>query len=191
MEELIKLIIVFVLLLTIYLKIDTKKSDLIYVKSRIDGNNYLVRNVEDKEECADLISRIRQKLEKITIYLNQKYPEQPRVQRLQKNFRPNNIVESEQSSKHTSYSINKGEKVVLCVRSKSSGYKLENENMLMFVALHELSHIMTKSIGHTKEFWDNFKFVLKESVKIGIYEKINFKKKPMKYCGTTITDSPI
>ena len=36
--------------------------------------------------------------------------------------------------------------------------KLIDENTLMFVALHELAHIATESIGHTKEFWANFKF---------------------------------
>ena len=33
-----------------------------------------------------------------------------------------------------------------------------------FVALHELSHVMTVSVGHTQEFWENFKFLLKEAV---------------------------
>ena len=82
MEDVIKLIVVFVLVISIYLHIESKKTDLIYVKSRIDGNQYLVRNVEDKEDCADLISRIRQKLEKVTRYLDQKYPTQSKVKRL-------------------------------------------------------------------------------------------------------------
>ena len=60
----------------------------------------------------------------------------------------------------------------------------------MFVALHELSHIATKSIGHTTEFWNNFKFILKEAVKIKIYEPVNYKKKPKNYCGMKITDNP-
>ena len=34
----------------------------------------------------------------------------------------------------------------------------------MFVIIHELSHIMSKSIGHNSEFYDNFKFLLKEAV---------------------------
>ena len=60
----------------------------------------------------------------------------------------------------------------------------------MFVALHELSHIATKSIGHTTEFWNNFKFLLQEAVKIKIYEPVNYKKKPKNYCGMKITDNP-
>ena len=50
---------------------------------------------------------------------------------------------------------------------------------------------MTKSIGHKPEFWDNFKYMLEESVKIGIYKKNNFTKNPKDYCGTKITDSPL
>ena len=61
----------------------------------------------------------------------------------------------------------------------------------MFVALHELAHIMTKSIGHTEEFWENFKFLLKESIKMNLYKKIDFQKNPHKYCGIEIKDSPI
>ena len=66
-----------------------------------------------------------------------------------------------------------------------------DENLLVFVALHELGHVMTKSTGHTEEFWDNFRFLLKESIKIGVYKRQDFKKNPQKYCGTKITDSPL
>ena len=61
----------------------------------------------------------------------------------------------------------------------------------MFVALHELSHIMTKSIGHTKEFWDNFKFLLQQAINTKVYKYQDFRKKPVKYCGTEITDTPL
>ena len=60
----------------------------------------------------------------------------------------------------------------------------------MFVALHELSHIATKSIGHTTEFWENFKYLIQNAEKINIYKPINYKEKPEEYCGMTITDSP-
>ena len=71
-----------------------------------------------------------------------------------------------------------------------SNSELIDENTLTFVALHELSHIATKSIGHTTEFWENFKFILKEAVKLGHYEPINYKEKPKEYCGMNITDNP-
>jgi hypothetical protein len=61
----------------------------------------------------------------------------------------------------------------------------------MYPALHELGHIMTSEIGHTKMFWDNFKFILKEAIEIGIYKKIDFQENPTPYCGITIKSSVI
>ena len=56
--------------------------------------------------------------------------------------------------------------------------------------VHEMAHIMTLSVGHTKEFWDNFEFLLREASKIGIYEEIDFNNAPHTYCGVRITDTP-
>ena len=176
MNDLIKFIIVVVLLSTIYLYIDSKNSSLTYVRSEIDGNMYLVRNVEDKQNAANLLSSVRQKLERVTDYLTKKYPDKDNVMRLKLKFRPENIEESEAGSKYTSYSVNKGEKIVFCIRSKDKEARLEDENTLMFVALHEIGHVMTKSTGHTEEFWDNFKFLLKEAIKIGVYKRQIFVK---------------
>ena len=49
---------------------------------------------------------------------------------------------------------------------------------------------MTKSIGHKKEFWQNFKFLLKNAVDIVLNKPMDYKKKPKKYCGMTISDNP-
>ena len=151
----------------------------------------MVRNVEDNQNAANLMATIRQKLDKITDYICKKYPNDDRGFRLKKKFNANNIEESESGSKFTSFSVNKGEKIVFCIRSKDKFANLEDENLIMFVALHELAHIMTISIGHTEEFWNNFRFLLKESIKLGIYKRHNFKQKPEKYCGTMITDTPL
>ena len=65
-----------------------------------------------------------------------------------------------------------------------------NTNTIIFVAIHEIAHTMTKSIGHKEEFWKNFKFLLQEAVKIGIYKPVDYKKKNKHYCGMDITDNP-
>jgi predicted metal-dependent hydrolase len=191
MNDLIKFVIVVIMLTTIYLYIDTKNSNLIFEKAELDGNMYLVRNVDDKAKAANLLAAIRQKLDRVVDYLVKKYPEKDNVARLKTKFRAENIEESEAGSKYTSYSVNKGEKIVFCIRSKEKEARLEDENLLVFVALHELGHIMTLSTGHTEEFWDNFRFLLKEAIKIGVYKRQDFKKNPQKYCGTKITDSPL
>ena len=65
-----------------------------------------------------------------------------------------------------------------------------DENTLTFVAIHELSHIASESIGHNDEFWKNFKFLLEYAEKIKIYKPIDYKKNPKNYCGMRITDNP-
>jgi hypothetical protein len=62
---------------------------------------------------------------------------------------------------------------------------------MMFVALHEMAHLATESIGHTPEFWKNFKWLLGEAVKINIYTSQDFNNKPVEYCGVKITDNPL
>ena len=94
------------------------------------------------------------------------------------------------TSSYTAYSENKGERLAFCVTTTKAGNKLIDENTLIFVAIHELSHIATKSIGHTTEFWQNFKFLLKNAKKINIYTPENYKENPKKYCGLKITDNP-
>ena len=63
-------------------------------------------------------------------------------------------------------------------------------NTLTFVALHELSHIMTTSIGHKQEFWNNFKFLLKNAKDANIYIPIDYENNPTEYCGMTLNDNP-
>ena len=84
--------------------------------------------------------------------------------------------------------INKGEQIILCLRNND---KLVDINTLFFVVLHEFAHLATESIGHTEEFWDNFRWILEEAMNIGLYIKQEFKIKNVEYCGMTITSSPI
>jgi len=162
-----------------------------YVTSTVDNRNYLVRNMEDKKMAADELAQIRQDLIKVVQHLHQKYPKDDRCQRVAFKFKPNNLSEGADNTKYTSYSVNKGERVIFCLRQRDEDQKLVDHNTMLFVALHELAHIMTKSIGHTPEFWENFKFILEESIKIGVYRHQKFHIKPEKYCGTMISDTPL
>ena len=96
-------------------------------------------------------------------------------------------------SPDTSYSENKGQKIVVCLRDKTNppNYPLVDENTVMFVVLHEMSHLMTETIGHTPEFWSNFKRVLHDAVRLSIYKPVNYAHSPTPYCGMKITDSPM
>ena len=100
-------------------------------------------------------------------------------------------METLPTSTYTAYSENKGEKIAFCLNVKKGGIDdLIDEHTLMFVAIHELAHTMTKSIGHKTEFWENFRFLLQLAKEAGIHEPINYKKTPTEYCSMKLTDNP-
>jgi hypothetical protein len=162
------------------------------VKSNLCGNSFLVRNLEDKQEAADRLSMIRDRLLRLMKYLEQTYNDRPFVKQILRNFdaNPERFAESTPDAAYTSYSVNKGEKIFMCLRQRDDKEELVDENVLIFVALHEMSHIGTASIGHTKEFWNHFAWLLEKAETINIYKYQNFAAHPVEYCGVHITDSP-
>ena len=185
------IIIGLILIATFLLAYNNYNKDISYIQSRIDGKKYLVYNLENKQLAADILALTRKRLVEFCEKMKLKYRNDPRISRMVNKFNPDNIVETEPGSKYTSYSINKGEKMVLCLRSRDGQNRLVKENVIMFVALHEMAHIMTLSVGHTKEFWDNFEFILKEATEMGIYQHIDFNGDNYDYCGIKITDTPL
>jgi predicted metal-dependent hydrolase len=190
MKDFISFFISIILVTIIYIHFENKVKEVEYIKSTIDGKDYLVQNHKDKQEAADLLATIRKNLIMITQELNKTNKDQEDVSRMINNFNPDNITETDKNSKYTSFSINKGEKMVFCLRSRDEKNKLVKLNTMMFVAIHELAHTMTKSIGHTQEFWDNFRTLLKNGRKLGVYERVNYNETPVPYCGIKITDDP-
>jgi len=171
----------------------TSKYPLVDVKSSVDGRTYRVRDMADKVQAADLMARVRQKIDRLYLYLQDKYPNKPQVKQLLQNFKPDpsRFEESTPADEHTSYSVNKGEKVHLCLRQREGpNESLVKENVMVFVAIHEMGHVITPSLGHGPDFWNNFAWLLKQSEALGIYQYENFKSHPVSYCGINITDSP-
>jgi hypothetical protein len=186
----ILLITIFVVVAAFSVKLEESWSDLTYVTCPLDGVSYRVRNLPDKERAAELLARTRSKLFTACELMKQRHGSNPRVQRMVERFKSTQLAEAEGSEKNTSYSINKGDKIVLCLRQKDGSNRMVDENLLLFVALHELSHIMTKSIGHTDEFWNNFRIVLETCQEAGLYKCQDFSANPQKYCGITVTNTP-
>jgi len=161
------------------------------IVSSVDGNKYCVRERENIEKAADLLAKITVKCKELVTYVGDKYPDKENVKRLQQNFNPKKIMETLPTSSYTAYSENKGEKVAFCLnKDKQDNDHLIDESTLTFVAIHELSHVMTKSIGHKSEFWSNFKFLLECAKEAGIHSPIDYKKEPQQYCGMKIHDNP-
>lgn len=238
--DIVSIILVISLVIIIYKYFEAANYDVVMVKSNTNGKSYLVRNLPDKQEAADLLGRISLKLENLvgivrdagytTIY--EKYlsadvnrettiPEKAKykkdliegqsggnssgaelekqvkmklkadIERLIGNFNPDAFSETTPDAQYTSYSVNKGEKIVFCLRDKKDGEELVKENIMTFVAIHELGHLMTESVGHEPDFWNNFKLLLRIAVDNGLYKNIDFNSTPKDYCGVKITDTPL
>jgi len=171
-----------------------KNSDEFQLKciiSNKDGNKYCVREREKIDAAADLLATITKKCKSLVEYMNQKHGDEERVKRLVAGYNPQKISETLPTSEYTAYSENKGEKLAFCLnRSKKNNDNLIDENTLTFVAIHELSHVMTKSVGHKSEFWENFKYLLEKAKEAGIHDPKDYKKNNQEYCGMTIHDNP-
>ena len=184
------ILIAVVLLLCLRIYYESDAYNLKCIIASKDGNKYCVRDRQKLELAANLLATVTEKCKKIVKYMKEKHPDDKRTKRLVKGFNPKKINETLPTSELTAYSENKGEKIAFCLNTTKDGDKLIDINTLTFVALHELSHIMTVSIGHKQEFWQNFKFVLENAKECGVYEPVNYKKKPTQYCGMTINDNP-
>ena len=163
------------------------------VVSSVDGQTYRVRDMPDKKEAADMMARVRAKMNKLKIQVQTSHPDKPQVKQLVKNFEanPNRFYEATPEAEHTSYSVNKGEAVHFCLRQRENGDEsLVQEDVITFVAIHEMGHMITASVGHGPDFWNNFAWLLQEAEKSGIYTHRDFKAHPVSYCGMKITDQP-
>jgi predicted metal-dependent hydrolase len=158
------------------------------IVSKIDNRNYDVQIKDDSQEAADLIAKVREKLILLVDHMYKTYPDDDNVKRLKKNFNPDVIQEGIDNPSYSSYTVNKGEKIILCLRTNG---KLVDLNILTFVCIHELSHIGNETVGHDDEFWEFFKELLTEAINIGIYIKHDYKTNPVEYCNMKITSSPM
>lgn len=183
-------LVVFIVFISFKMYNESAMFNLKCIVSDINGKKYCVRERAKLELAADLLARTSQKLEKLTKYLDNAYPDRENVNRLVKGFNPDKISETLPTSEFTAYSENKGEKLAFCLNKTKNGKKLIDENTLMFVALHELAHIMTESIGHNEEFWKNFKFLIQNAKEIKVYVPVDYKKNNGHYCGMDLTDNP-
>jgi len=184
-------VLVIVIIGCLYVYFENNDFDLKCIVSSVDGNKYCVRERFKLKEASNLLANVSKKCKDLVAYMDEHHCSKENVQRLVKGFDQTVIKETLPTSKFTAYSENKGEKIAFCLnKKKQNNDNLIDEHTLMFVAIHELAHVMTLSIGHKTEFWDNFKFLLENAKDAGIHQPVDYSEKPQEYCGMTISDSP-
>jgi len=187
MEEYLFLILGIVIVILIYKFNENKVKEI----SEFDNRIYQVNEMPNKQDAANRIAQIRDKLATLQECLNKNYPDDPRTKRLNERLNLDNIKETPINSDYTSFSVNKGEELSFCVRDKGDPKKIHELNLLVFVAMHEMAHVVSESIGHGSEFLENFAWILRQAVKCGVYVKEDFASNPKMYCGVKVTNGII
>ena len=166
-----------------------KKMNKNTVISKIDNRSYEVRKLPDSQDAADKLAVISERLTQLVEQVTRHDLDREGVGQLKRNFNSRNIIENTPGGKYAAYSVNKGEQLALCLRDAKDDTFIEL-NLIIFVAIHEIAHVMTDEVGHTDKFWANMKYLLEQGAKAGIYTPEDYSKNPKKYCGMDINSTP-
>ena len=189
-------ILSLIALIIVYIHI--YKNQACYVEAY--DQKFLVRNLDDKKKAALIMYKLRTKLLNFIKELCEDFDnnniekDKLKFHKFCKTIRkklPYTIFkEASSESNYTSYSINKGETLVMCIRSKETN-EIHDFDLLMYVAVHEIAHIGCPEIGHTPLFNLINEFLLKEASKRKYYTYKDYSIDPKEYCGIEITSNII
>ncbi len=141
-------------------------------------------------EVLELFKKISERIDRFVDHCyHTSYPDAERAERLHSRWHNVIMRETEKGEDSIAYIVNKDYELRVCVTDKVTR-KPEDLNTAMFVVIHELAHMISYSYGHNDEFWNNFKLLLKEAIKEGIYSYQNYSAEQEKYCGITIHSTP-
>ena len=164
-------IIIIVFLYTIFFKTKYEVIDNLIVMDS-DG---MPGGITDTK-AAKILSMLDHDIQYLLTHLRAKYGNKDsRVNILINNYTRDDLREN----KNNTYVVDKGDKIYLCLRNKGN---ILEYNLLMFVLLHELAHIITPEYTHTKLFWDNNVWIMAEAESLGIFKNVDYSKKSMYYC---------
>lgn len=190
MQETILIALIFIF---IYFLICFNNKNTEYIETNI-GNKFFIRPDDKIKDKTLLLAQIVENMFKLKnyLYINiNNFPDFIQyIEQLNNNLDENKtiIYETDPNSDLTSYSINKGEELSFCLRSKKND-SIHELNLLIYVALHEMAHIACPEIGHGPLFKKIFKFLTEIAIEIGIYNKIDYNIEPIEYCGMILSSS--
>jgi hypothetical protein len=168
--------------------------DLLIIEG-IDGNNYYVRNDDNKDEAVKILSELRENLKKLINFIEENsandkeyYIYKDNINSIKNKIDEVIIKETPSNSSYTSYSVNKGEELYLCIRSKKTN-KIHDINDLLYVAIHEIAHIGCPEIGHTDLFFKINLYLLKKAIEFNLYKYDDYNNKPREYCGINLNNT--
>jgi len=154
----------------------------LYIKSPLSENYFFVKKENDMINSAKILDILKQKMISFVhlLYTDLKNGNKLLIQyeknilKLKDRCDQTEFSENVNNDKITSYNINKGEKIVLCLRSKIDN-KIQDINLLTYVLIHEITHSATKTYGHDQNFLQLFDLLLIKAEEYGFYKKIIIK----------------
>lgn len=181
------------------------------VHSGVDGLSYRVHGVhKDPSQAADTMAKLNRRAVELMRHLRRKYLRGPAremfparahaTERLLNLYNPDNLAENSPRDPEgdTSYTIDKGAILALCLREKnparsgdSAAHDIHDLETLTFVTLHELTHIAIEDVDHPPRFWRAFKFILEDAMEAGLIRGIDYGRHPTVYCGMDIDYNPL
>lgn len=187
MEE-TTIFILFIIIIFIIASNYNSNKEISIIKSPLDNREYRVLKSDNELDAANLLASINNDvLLLIDSFKNEK---EEKYTRLVNNFNPNALNENLNTKSYKAYSLNKGEEIVICIRN-DDGSLINDKNTIIFVVIHELSHVMTKKTGHPPIFWENMSILLKKAIELNIYTPSDYSKYPVNYCGMIINNTPL
>ena len=105
-----------------------RNNEIIEINSKIDNRKYIVRKLPDARSAADKLAKFNIKILKLINYIKDK--DKDGIDRLVRGYNPDALSETGINAKYTSYSVNKGEKISICIRNKENNMFM-NEVILL------------------------------------------------------------
>ena len=187
--SLVLILFILILFCVIFLRYGIEALENRY--SNVSKKSYYIREeLPNSDETADVIGKLELFIDKFVAYLDSKAPNDKRVKRLKDRLYDVKIEESPMEEGVSSYTINKGELISMCVRHKKKNKNFHDYQTLLFVLIHELAHVASISKGHNREFMTNFKFLLEHAVESKMYYAQDYSNSPITYCGVKVTNNP-
>lgn len=159
-------------------------SEVEFKRASVDGRQYLVLKRPDSGSAANLLAVLHADMRSLVTQFRETNPEDGDAALLMEKFDGSSTSEGNPASAYTSYTVQKA-RIVLCLRQKSGSFV--SKNVILYVAIHELAHIMTPTMGHTPEFWQNNRRLLKCAEQMGLYIPQDYASSPQPYCGIHIS----
>jgi len=185
-EVIIAIFIIILLVLFIIKAHGMFIDDRVYVRA-FDGRKYRVRNTNKKIETANALAKLNKKvhhlLDRLVVASESETSYKPAIFRLKTRYNPDTLSEGRIDKRYTSYTVNKGEQMVLCLRTRDNKDEIYDDNIIFYVTLHELAHVASVGEDHNDEFHHNFRYLLRKASEWDMFKKINDK---FHYCGMDV-----